>query len=175
MNIQANLNAMLAMGAVAARTSQKYKDVHELASLKKSEQALSKIQQATAENVKSYDRKELSYLTEAGMKGANELNIKYNKELADIRQRRAEIKPNEANLKDVVERQDEPTLAEQKYKIQQQRQASQEQMRKAKAEQDAFDSIQDESNTKTTQKDELANRIERLKNDYGFEVNGGIN
>lgn len=167
MNIQQNLNTLLAMGAVAARTSDLYKKNVALKGLNKAEKATSLLKEAAEKDVKSYDKKELSYLTEAGMKGANELNISYADKLADIREQKAQTDPSSKNIKSVIEHQDESTLARQKYENQQAKQLSQEKARKAKAEESAVDSLTDETQNKTSQYTELDNRFKNL---YNFEV-----
>ena len=122
MNIQANLNTLLAMGAVAARTSDLYKKNVALKGLNKAEKATSLLKEAVEKDVESYYKKELSSLTEADMKGANELNISYADKLADIRGQKAQTDPSSKNIKSVIEHQNESTSARQIYKDQQKEQ-----------------------------------------------------
>ena len=166
MNIQQNLNALLTMGAVAARTSGRYKTQTQINELKREEKqqlkyggAIQKemmsgktptnLKEATAEGIKN------KYLM--GLQNENTAN------LTETQKELAKLKPNIKNI--------QQTVASQTVRDAQQKTAQQynEQLDVV------INSLKNETNTKVSQKEELANRIERLKNDYGFEVNGGIN
>ena len=89
MNIQQNLNALLGMGAVAARTSGKYETNQELKKLNKAEQGVHSV------------KNELNDLYEKQGQAPEigELINKNNKEFTDIAIEKAKLDPNKKNVK----------------------------------------------------------------------------